>query len=309
MRWFKHYSDASENRKLKKMSHKLQGDALLGYAVYFKTLELIAKEIEPGKDNLGYIPLDIDLEYLAIEWSIDEDKLKRIYDVLAEVNLIDPGEWQNGRIYCPQILEYCDEYTRKKIQKVQNTPDSVLTKSGENPKMSPQNRIDKNRIEKNINNNTHSIIEREKLKNDKFQNSNIKHVDEIIQREIDFIVVKDEILKLLHKLGFPRKTLRSKTDQEALNEIYIKCENDWLKVKAGFEHIVKHKDRIKLFSNGFPGLWAIAKNWDWLVNVKESAVLQGKKPGRYKNPCPPEDFEDEEPLGLEFLEKGEGEES
>lgn len=34
-------------------------------------------------------------------------------------------------------------------------------------------------------------------------------------------------------------------------------------------------------------------------------VLKGKKPRRYKNPSPPEDFEDEEPLGLEFLEKGE----
>ena len=88
MRWFKHYSDASENRKLKKMSHKLQGDALLGYAVYFKTLELIAKEIEPGKDNLGYIPIDIDLEYLSIEWDIDE----RFYPAIEQENNEDNNE-------------------------------------------------------------------------------------------------------------------------------------------------------------------------------------------------------------------------
>jgi len=258
MRWFKHYSDASENRKLKKMSHKLQGDALLGYAVYFKTLELIAKEIEPDNDNLGYIPHDIDIEYLAIEWGIDEDKLKRIYDVLAEVNLIDSAEWQNGRIYCPQILEYCDEYTRKKIQKMSgHCQEFVLTMSGESLKMSSQNRIEKNRIEENINNNTHSSIEHAK--------------------SIDFIIVKDDILKLLHDLGFPRKSFRSKTDQEALKEIYMKCDDSWLKVKDGFEHIVKHKDRIKLFSNGFPGLWAIAKNWDWLVNIEDPVEVDFEK--------------------------------
>jgi len=32
-----------------------------------------------------------------------------------------------------------------------------------------------------------------------------------------------------------------------------------------------------LFSNGFPGLWAIAKNWDWLVNIEDPVEVDFEK--------------------------------
>jgi len=61
--------------------------------------------------------------------------------------------------------------------------------------------------------------EKEKEKNNNNTHSSIEH-----EKSIDFIIVKDDLLKLLHQLGFPRKSFRSKTDQEALQEILIKCE-------------------------------------------------------------------------------------
>ena len=190
-------------------------------------------------------------EQICVILNIDNELWQRAKQRLIETERIKVTD--NNEIIILNWLKYQSEYMRQK--KYREKLQSKVTNESYNDKL--QNKVtsksnrekEKEKEKENINNNTHSIIEQEK--------------------SIDFIIVKDEILKLLHELGFPRKTLRSKTDQEALNEILIKCENDWLKVKAGLEHIVKHKDRIMLFANGFPGLWAIAKNWDWLVNVKE----------------------------------------
>ena len=275
MKWFKHYSNASENRKLKKIFHRLKEDALVGYAVYFKTLELIAKEIEPGKDNLGYVPLDIDLEYLSIEWGLPQDKLQKIYNILAEVNLIDPEEWQNGRIYCPQILEYCDEYTRKKIQKVQNTPDNVLTKSGENPEMSLQNRIEKNRIEK-IRTEEKEKKEIYKERKEKEETLPTSLPEDIIQFKEFFNTtlsedIRNSILDSLRNI-FRKKSFRSARQLEMLKDIFEEEGFDARAVDATLKHIVKIKQHHWLFNYGPPAYDRFVKSWNELKHFKPFIV-------------------------------------
>jgi hypothetical protein len=59
MRWFKHFSDARRNPKLRLVEKKL-GEA--GYARWFKLLELVAERGGTGRDFQPRIP---DGEYLA----------------------------------------------------------------------------------------------------------------------------------------------------------------------------------------------------------------------------------------------------
>jgi len=73
-----------------------------------------------------------------------------------------------------------------------------------------------------------------------------------------------EILSLLHQLGFPKKTLRSRDDQYNLMRIWEQCEGDYTVLVATFKKMVKYRSQIFLFNNGFPGLKTIADRWDWL---------------------------------------------
>ena len=73
-----------------------------------------------------------------------------------------------------------------------------------------------------------------------------------------------EILTLLHQLGFPKKTLRSRDDQFNLMRIWGHCEGDYTVLMATFKKIVQYRSQIFLFNNGFPGLKTIADKWDFL---------------------------------------------
>ncbi|MCD6131743.1 MAG: hypothetical protein J7J61_06555 [Candidatus Hydrothermae bacterium] len=73
-----------------------------------------------------------------------------------------------------------------------------------------------------------------------------------------------EILSLLHQLGFPKKTLRSRDDQYNLMRIWEQCEGDYTVLVATFKKMVRYRSQIFLFNNGFPGLKTIADRWDWL---------------------------------------------
>lgn len=73
-----------------------------------------------------------------------------------------------------------------------------------------------------------------------------------------------EILSLLHQLGFPKKTLRSRDDQYNLMRIWEQCEGDYTVLVTTFKKMVHYRSQIFLFNNGFPGLKTIADKWDWL---------------------------------------------
>lgn len=139
MKWFKH-ENTFNNAKIEMLTDK---HGAVAYAVYFRTLELIASEVdESNPDDWGYLPELYTTQYLAKKLQVDEQTLSEIFHTCTELNL---WEVVSDRIYCPAILERCDDYTQRLLAQSRK---KVGTKSEESP---TKNRIDKNRLDKNTN--------------------------------------------------------------------------------------------------------------------------------------------------------------
>ncbi|MDY6957650.1 MAG: DnaD domain protein [Halobacteriota archaeon] len=149
MKWFEHSCDAHGNPTERKIL-RIYGMAGLGR--YWTLQEIIGKDIGQAKDGKdGYLKNDYDWELLTEDLKFDtSEELKGFLQYLAEINAIDIEAWELGKIYCPKLLEVCDEYTKKLINKTpkgtvsRQYPDTVPTLSGKNPP-----RIDKIRLQNN----------------------------------------------------------------------------------------------------------------------------------------------------------------
>ena len=114
MRWFKHFSDARRNPKLRLIEKKL-GEA--GYARWFKLLELVAERGGTGEyfqPRIQLKTLHTDLDWLADEWGISCDEAQRTLDTFVSAGLISPKSWRKKVVEIPQMIEYRDEWTRKR---------------------------------------------------------------------------------------------------------------------------------------------------------------------------------------------------
>jgi hypothetical protein len=146
MKWFKHDSDAGNDPRLKKLKKKF---GLEGYGLYFNTLELMCRKLEADLDNIGFLPDEWDLESLEIEFGISPDSIGTMYDYMVSIGLFQRVE---GKLYNDHIQDRCDEYTSRiikgRVHNSRQTPDKIGTKTDI---VSP--RLDKIRLEENINNN------------------------------------------------------------------------------------------------------------------------------------------------------------
>lgn len=152
MKWFKHYANAHDNNKLTKVRMKYGAE---GYAIYWYCLELVAHDLE--SENITF-ELKHDAEVIAHNLRIDSQKVQEIMAYMVNLGLF---EVSNNVITCLKIAKYLDaKYTRNKdllkiIKEVKsaspNVPD-IPRLSPDCPSMSPleENRIDKNRKDKNI---------------------------------------------------------------------------------------------------------------------------------------------------------------
>jgi hypothetical protein len=132
MKWFKHDTLAMEDPKIVKLMNRY---GLEGYGLYNCILELLARQ---DKD-LGYLPEDYDIEYMALKFKIDENKLLEMIEYMVEVKIFEKEDWdENEIIHCLALLQMADRYTvRKTTKSVQK-----------NTKKLSQNRIEKNKIDK-----------------------------------------------------------------------------------------------------------------------------------------------------------------
>ena len=106
--YFPHYCRGQESKTMFILENKF---GLIGYAVWYKTLELL------GKTENHHIDLrdDTDLLFLVSKLKISEDKFIEIYDLLAKLDAIDLDLWNNKIIFSDNFVSNIeDAYVRRK---------------------------------------------------------------------------------------------------------------------------------------------------------------------------------------------------
>jgi hypothetical protein len=114
LRWFKHFTDARHNPKLRRIEDEL-GEA--GYARACKLLEIVGERGGSGEKFNPRIDLKsspTDLRWLACELKIPEEEARTTLNLFASVRLIDPKSWRRMIVYVPQMKAYVDEWTQRR---------------------------------------------------------------------------------------------------------------------------------------------------------------------------------------------------
>jgi hypothetical protein len=143
MRWFKHFTNARHNPKFRAIEKKL-GEA--GYARVCKLLEIIGERGGSGKDFAPRLDLNepyTDLGWLADEMEIDPRSAKVTLAHFAKCKFIDPQAYQGNIIYVPQMIEYLDEWTRKRQPRDSvATPESLRSNSPQSKSQSQKSELE-----------------------------------------------------------------------------------------------------------------------------------------------------------------------
>jgi len=113
MLWFRHFTNARHNPKLRAIEKKL-GE--VGSARAYKLWEIVGERGGSGKDFAPRLDLNephTDVGWLADEMGIDRRSARFTLSVFAKCKFIAPVEYQKNIVYIPQMIEYRDEWTRK----------------------------------------------------------------------------------------------------------------------------------------------------------------------------------------------------
>jgi hypothetical protein len=135
MQWFKHMTDMSFDPKVKRTIRRY---GVEGYGLYCYVLESIARGLSEASP---YPELEDMSEDIAADLKMDSRRVEEVMMFMVQQGLFD---WRDAssRIICMKMIDYLDEYTRKKgkaspIRKalqdieVRHCPDKLLTMSGD----------------------------------------------------------------------------------------------------------------------------------------------------------------------------------
>lgn len=106
--YFPHYCKGNESKTIFILENKF---GLKGYAIWFKTLELL------GKSEYHYIDLreETDLLFLISKMRITEQELNDIYDLLSKLKAIDEFLWNHKIVFSENFINNIeDAYVRRK---------------------------------------------------------------------------------------------------------------------------------------------------------------------------------------------------
>jgi uncharacterized phage protein (TIGR02220 family) len=144
LKWFKHFTKALTDAKIEKLIMKY---GIEGYGLYFACLEIIAGNLT--SDNITF-ELEHDAEILAYKFKMDTLKVNEIMLYCVELGLFEYNK-ATEKIMCLKLLKYIDDSTSKnpEIRKIVTNSEKLRII----PKDSAQTRLDKTRLDKNINNN------------------------------------------------------------------------------------------------------------------------------------------------------------
>lgn len=118
MKWFKHYSDAHGNVKLKDV---IMEYGMEGYGFWWVCDELIAQQgtnfrIKSEKNWKKHLSFDSGLEI---------KKVDQLLNYFSDIRLIDKKALENGDLFIPKLKDYGDEYTDKVRRMSRQSPDTI----------------------------------------------------------------------------------------------------------------------------------------------------------------------------------------
>jgi hypothetical protein len=125
MKWFRHMTASHDDEKLALLQAEF---GLEGYGFYWLTLEIIAKQMEPGSDKTF-------VEYPIAIWrkfyGFSPKKLRKFAEFCSEFEIFSVEFFEKSMsIDCPNLLKYRDEWSKKVSKKSGVTPEplrSLLT--------------------------------------------------------------------------------------------------------------------------------------------------------------------------------------
>lgn len=90
-----------------------------GYAVWFKTLELIGASNNHFVDNRNAS----DWEFMSAKMQVEPDRLQQIYDLLASLNAIDSDLWEHKIIRSQNFIDNLNDVYLRRHSKCMNKSD------------------------------------------------------------------------------------------------------------------------------------------------------------------------------------------
>ena len=133
MKWFKHLTSAYTDIALRQI---VEDFGMEGYGLWWITCELIGQQGENfriKKEKNWKISLKIISK-------LEEEKINKILEQFAKLDLIKEKELKNGILSIKNMSKYADEYF---IKKKRQSPDTIQTSPYKVP-------LDKIRLDKNI---------------------------------------------------------------------------------------------------------------------------------------------------------------
>lgn len=139
MLWYKHFADARQHPKIKKLE-KIFGHP--GYSVYFKTFEIISQY---GGKGLKLSLNKYGINEISDDFQVSKEDLIRIWEEMIDMGSLSKRWFNKGYLYSSKLKEYQDEYSRKLLWEERRKKEKLLTTSSKN--RTEQKRIYKNRID------------------------------------------------------------------------------------------------------------------------------------------------------------------
>lgn len=232
MKWFKHFTDATMDSKIKKLILRYGAE---GYAIYFHCLELISGDIT--SDNITF-ELEHDAEIIADNLKIKPQNEISAIDKVNEIMLfiIDIGlfETSDNKIFCFKLAKILDNSTLKspELQKVQKKLKSGTILENPGNSLPDKNRIDKIRIEENRT----EEIRKEENPEEKTPEKNFPE-DALLTTQYFY----DQIQKHVKPPTYKNKPPNLNRWAEDIDKINRLDGIDWDTIIKVIDHTVKHK--------------------------------------------------------------------
>lgn len=234
--YFPHYC-GNESKTMFILENKF---GLKGYAIWYKTLELL------GKSEYHFIDLrdDTDMLYLISKLGISEEEFTNIYDLLAKLNAIDLELWNHKIVFSDNfVFNVEDAYVRRKGINVLHKLDlckHLLIKC------------------------EHNVTKESKVNNSKVNKSKINEKKITIFKENNFDINSEEV-DIIYKSypsfyisnGIKKSTGKTKENKKQIEKLLKGKSNE--DVKKLFEIIKKYVNECQI-SNTY------LKNFKTLLN-------------------------------------------
>jgi hypothetical protein len=119
MKWIKHMTCASRNEKLARL---IDLHGVEGYGFYWLVLETIGEQT----DESGQVSVKSSPRFWRNITNFSAKKFRKLAESCATLGLFSVNFYENEiEIGCPNLLKYCDEWTKKKVRNSGVAPEKL----------------------------------------------------------------------------------------------------------------------------------------------------------------------------------------